>query len=77
MAAKQICPDCAFIGQPKTITKGNILVEAVLWLCLLVPGFVYSLWRLTTRHMGCPQCGAEHMVPLNSPHGKKLRRELR
>ncbi len=72
-----ICVNCGTIGTPKTVTKGSISTEIVLWLFFIVPGVLYSLWRLTTRAKACRSCGAENMVPLNSPMGKKLQHELR
>ncbi len=75
--AKLICVNCGSIGTPKTVTRGNILIELVLWLCFLFPGLFYSLWRLTTRTKACRACGAPNMVPLNSPMGKKLQDEFK
>lgn len=72
MAKKLICPNCGYKGTPKKVTKGSIFIELVLWLAFIVPGIIYSLWRLTSRHEACPQCGASNMVPLSSPRGKKL-----
>jgi len=37
-----------------TVTKGHFALEFVLWLCFLVPGIIYSIWRLTTRRETCP-----------------------
>ena len=76
MARSEICPNCGYTGKAKSITKGSILIELVLWLFFIIPGLIYSLWRLTTRHPACPQCGATNMVPLDSPRGKKLQAEL-
>lgn len=33
-------------------------MEVFLWLLLIVPGFIYSLWRLTTKTKVYPKCGA-------------------
>jgi hypothetical protein len=71
-----ICSNCGTIGKPKTFTKGSILIEIFLWFCFLLPGLLYSIWRLTTRTKVCRSCGAKNMVPLNSPMGKKLQNEL-
>jgi hypothetical protein len=46
-------------------------MEVVLWLLLIVPGLMYSLWRLTTRAKVCPKCGAPYMIPTNSPKAIK------
>ncbi len=71
-----ICPNCGNVGTPKTITKGSILIELVLWITFIVPGFIYSIWRLTTRGKACRYCGAGNMVPLDSPRGRKLQSEF-
>ena len=71
-----ICPNCGNIGSPKTVTEGSILIELVLWICFIIPGVIYSLWRLTTRHKACSSCGAANLIPLDSPMGRKLRSEL-
>ena len=42
----------------KTVTRGSIWIEIILWLCLIVPGLIYSIWRLTTRRQVCSACGA-------------------
>ena len=71
-----ICPNCGTIGKPETVTKGNILIEIGLWLLFLIPGVIYSIWRLTTRTKACRSCGVENMVPLSSPMGIKLQNEF-
>lgn len=74
--SNQICSKCGTVGKPKTITKGSILIEVVLWICIILPGVIYSIWRLSTRHKACAACGSSSMVPLNSPIGRKLKGEL-
>ena len=76
MATKEICSNCGYIGQAKKVTKGSTLMELVLWLCFIFPGLIYSMWRLTTKHLACPQCGATQLVPVDSPRGKKLQQEF-
>ena len=73
---KKICKECGTVGNPTTITKGSIIIELFLWMLFLVPGVLYSLWRLTTRCKACPQCSGE-MIPMNSPMGQKLMNEIR
>jgi hypothetical protein len=70
--AKQICSNCGHVGPPETITKGSLLIEIVLWLCFLLPGLIYSLWRLTSRTKGCRLCGSSALVPVDSPRGREL-----
>jgi predicted RNA-binding Zn-ribbon protein involved in translation (DUF1610 family) len=71
-----ICPNCGTVGRPKTVVKGSLLTELVLWLFFLLPGIIYSAWRLTSRAKVCPACGAGNMIPLTSPKGKKLQSEF-
>jgi hypothetical protein len=67
-----VCADCGVRGDPATNTRGSVWIELVLWLCFIVPGLVYSLWRLTSRQKVCPECRSSNLVPVNSPRGKKL-----
>lgn len=72
MASEQICPNCGFKGKSQKITKGSILIEIVLWLCMIIPGICYSLWRLTSKVLVCPKCKTAGMIDLDSPRGKKI-----
>ena len=73
MAQQQlICSACGHVGKPKSSVKGSILIEIFLWFLLLVPGIIYSVWRLTTRHKACAKCGSSNLIPVDSPVGKKL-----
>jgi ribosomal protein L32 len=69
MSKVQICKKCGHRGDPKIVTKGSIFIEFVLWLALLIPGVIYSIWRLTAKYAVCPQCGAPNMLQINSPNG--------
>lgn len=73
MAAKEeICPNCGYKGKPKKLTKGTIWIEIVLWLFLIIPGVCYTLWRMTSKVLVCPQCKTAGMVTIDSPRGQKL-----
>lgn len=61
------CMTCGTDGPTKTQTRGSVFIEILLWICFLVPGLIYSIWRLTTRSKVCRACGAENIVPLNAP----------
>jgi hypothetical protein len=73
--AKMLCTSCGTVGETRSITKGSIFIEIILWLCFLVPGIIYSIWRLTTRHQGCRACDASTVIPLSSPVAQKFIRE--
>jgi hypothetical protein len=70
-STKMYCSNCGAVAIPKRITKGSFLIEVVLWLAFLVPGLVYSLWRVTTRYNACPSCRAPNVIPLDSPRAKQ------
>ena len=42
--AKLICSTCGTVGKPKTVTRGSFFLEIILWLCLLLPGVLYTVW---------------------------------
>lgn len=70
--SEMVCRDCGTTGEPEAVTEGSHGVELVLWLCFLVPGFLYSIWRLSSRHDACACCGSVALVPPNSPVGRTL-----
>lgn len=70
-----ICPSCGVRSYPSTKTRGSIFIEIILWLCLIIPGVIYSIWRLTTRHKACPACGQGGVIPVETPRGRKLAQE--
>lgn len=72
----KICPNCGAIGSPKTQVRGSFLVEIVLWICILLPGLIYSIWRISTKQKVCRTCGAPNLVPLDSPRGVALQKEF-
>lgn len=67
-----ICPHCGTRGEPSRETRGSLGIEILLWICFIIPGLIYTLWRLTTRYDACPACKAGGMIPVQSPLGKKL-----
>lgn len=65
------CTACgSLFDRAKQHTKGSLFLEIVTWCLFLLPGIIYSIWRLTTRRKVCPQCGAENIIPANSPKAK-------
>ncbi|OGF22362.1 hypothetical protein A2Y83_04000 [Candidatus Falkowbacteria bacterium RBG_13_39_14] len=73
MAKQQfVCATCGFVGYPIKVVKGSIFIEIVLWLSFIVPGLIYSIWRLTSKYDACPKCKNASMIPTDSPMGQKL-----
>ena len=70
---RNICTQCGTVGNPKMVPPGSLLVEIGLWICFLVPGLIYSLWRVGSKRPTCRRCGAVNsLVPLDSPRGLEL-----
>lgn len=70
------CITCGTDAEPITETRGSIWIELVLWLCFIVPGVIYSIWRLTSKRETCSACKASNLVPYASPAAVKHRKTL-
>jgi hypothetical protein len=77
MAVDAICTVCGHYGPARKHTKGSIVIEIALWLLMIVPGLLYSLWRLTSKEKVCAECGSNSIVPETSPVGQRLLAEQR
>lgn len=65
------CTTCsAQTDAPQSITKGSFVIEVVLWLALIIPGLLYSLWRQSTRRTVCPACGKATLVVAKTSDGR-------
>lgn len=69
---KHVCKDCGTVAESVTKAKGTMAVEIVLWLFFIVPGLIYSIWRLSNKYEACPACGSEKLLPVNSPVGQQM-----
>jgi hypothetical protein len=69
--AVAICANCRYQGAPVTVVKGNSWMEMGLW-TLIVPGLVYTIWRMKSREKVCPRCRHPHMIPLDTRAGQLL-----
>lgn len=74
--ADRICTSCGSTVSPKSHTKGSIWIEIVLWLAFIIPGLIYSIWRLSSKQDVCPVCKKPTLIPLSSPAGQKYAREF-
>jgi len=69
---KKICDNCGTIAVPLSIAKGNIIIELILWLMFIIPGLIYSIWRISSKYNACPSCKSKNPIGLNTPKGIKL-----
>ena len=66
---------CGYIGEAKTITKGSIDTEIILWFCFLIPGVIYSIWRHRSQREVCSACDQATIISVDSPEAQKIIRE--
>jgi hypothetical protein len=72
MLARSVCMACGLPGVPEKKTPGSVIIEIILWCCFLVPGLIYSIWRLTSKYERCRGCQGRTMVLASSPNGAAL-----
>ena len=61
------CVACGTRSDGKQKARGSTLVELALWLTFLLPGLIYSVWRLGNKYRACPACGSAELIPIDSP----------
>ena len=72
VARARLCTACGVVASPKRLTPGSMVIEIALWLFFLLPGLIYSIWRLVSRRDACPSCGAYELIPPDSPRAVAL-----
>ncbi|MCB2107350.1 MAG: hypothetical protein KDE14_06590 [Rhodobacteraceae bacterium] len=71
-----ICASCGSQSVRRHV-QGSFFIELILWLCFIVPGLIYSIWRRTgLKKYHCAECGSLDVITTKSPRGLKLQREL-
>jgi hypothetical protein len=69
-----ICTRCGTAKENRSLkSRGSGFVEFILWLCGIVPGIVYHIWR---GKKVCPACGSVELVPMESPGGRELQQRF-
>jgi hypothetical protein len=74
MKATHICATCGSVMTPKTHTPGNILVELILWLMLLIPGIIYSCLENRQANKGMSYMRRKGIDALSQPHAARCSR---
>lgn len=67
-----VCVACGALAGGNKAPRGSLGVEILLWLLLILPGLIYTLWRQTTYRAVCDTCGGDQLVPADSPVGRRL-----
>ena len=65
-----ICKNCGAAHQGGRL-PGSGWIELILWLWVLLPGLIYSIWRRSSRP-ACSACGSRDLVPVSAPAGRAL-----
>lgn len=76
MANQMICAQCGTVGNPERFTRGSIWITLFLFLCGVLPGILYAVWRWTSEYDGCSKCGGPNLLPMDSPVGRKMMNEM-
>jgi len=66
------CTYCGKKGYPILVARGHVFFEVALWICYIVPGVIYSIWRRVRTKEVCPECGHPTMVSAYSAKAKQL-----
>ena len=67
----KFCSSCHSFTSGKKETRGHFAIEVFMWLLLIIPGIIYSVWRQSSKHITCSQCGASNLIAFNAPKAKK------
>jgi len=66
------CVSCGHIGKPLKKKKGSSWIELLLWICVLLPGLCYSIWRLSSKYIACEICKSATLQPIEAAKVEKL-----
>jgi len=75
ISKKLVCTQCGHVGDSKSKLKGSGLIELILWLFMIFPGIIYSIWRRSSKDIVCSVCGNKSLIPIDSPRAKKVMEE--
>ena len=75
MSDELVCTACGHVGSSKTIANDHFALEVVFWLCFLIPGFIYPVWRHTSRYGVCRVCGKQNLSPKTAQIAQKFLEE--
>ncbi len=71
-----ICYACANEGAGRKIKRGSGKTEFWIYVLLLVPGPLYSIWRRIGLKRVCTQCGMQTVVKTTSDQGQIAKKRL-
>lgn len=66
------CTSCGAVGHSKRHVPSSILIEIVLWICFLILGVIYTIWRYSSSQNVCKFCSMPTQIPARSPLAQKM-----
>lgn len=76
MANNNLCLNCGHEGKAKKETPGSFLTELFLWLMMILPGLIYSIWRIGNKFPVCEKCKSKNIIPSDSPVAIRYKQSL-
>ncbi len=70
--ADYICSECGYVGKCKITKSGSLATELKMWLLYVIPGPIYTLWRLRSRKRLCRHCDSEKILSIKTETGYAL-----
>ena len=72
-----VCLDCQSVAKsgkwkPEPFHLVRFAGVLFLYLCYVIPGVLYTLWRIHTRPRVCRACESPRIVPEGSPRARQL-----
>ena len=67
-----VCKSCGSRTYGRKKTQGSIGIEIILWCLMIVPGLIYSMWRVCSRKFVCHVCNHSDLIPSNTPLAQKI-----
>lgn len=67
-----LCMECGSQLSPIEVNRGSWLIEIVLWLCYILPGVIYSIWRRVRKKEICRKCRMPSVERTNSERVLKM-----
>lgn len=73
---RKVCKQCGTVAKPKEVIPGSAFTELVLWVCILIPGLIYTNWRRNNVYEVCRACESREIIGLDTPVGRQLTAHL-
>jgi hypothetical protein len=74
---EKLCKTCGAIEKPARVVPGSLILEIILWICFLLPGMLYTGYRISKKYWACLNCGSREIIPLDSPLAAQFIKENR